>query len=65
MDYMEILLPLGDTLGIIWRLLHRYEIPGVSREIVAPLGDTWRLYGDCSTTRTYPGDYMEICSTTR
>ena len=46
-DNMEIVVPLGDTLGIIWRLQYYQEIP-------------WRLYRDCSTIRRYPGDYMEI-----
>ena len=39
-DNMEILVPLGDTMGIIWRLQHNQEIP-------------WEFFGACSTTRRY------------
>ena len=44
---MEIVVTLGNTLGIIWRLQYHKEI-------------TWGSYGDCSTTRRYPGHFIKI-----
>ena len=44
---MDIVVPLEDTLGMIWRLTHQKEIP-------------CGLYCDYNTTRRNPGDYLEI-----